>query len=483
MQNRKLLSFLTVLFIALVGMRFNVAFLAWVMFVPLLLLVRRTDGLKGWLWVGLLLQAGFLLQVAKIITDPIPPIFAPMFSVPAALGTWLVIWIFEKMRRRIGELPGVFFFAALMSVSEWLTYTTSQMGSWGAMAYTQVDNLALLQSVSLLGITLPAFFIYLSSAFTALFIAHKKLLYLKPAVISFVLYALLYGYGVWRVHRAAEGKHLSVAAITGTMEITPEGFPDQAYLTQHTHTLLSKTGQAIRQGARLIAWNEGATVIMPEQEPAFVEKLKSISSEGNVTLIAAYIVPIDGLKKFENKYLFIHEGKVYDEYFKRHPVPGEGAIKGEKAAKTVNTGDAKVSGAICYDFDFPALGRQLARNGNDLVVLPSSDWQGIDPIHAQMATVRAVEGGYALLRPVRGATSIAVDGYGRVRASMSYFEDNSHIMMASLPMQRVETLYTKTGDVFVYLLMLFLGGVSVMYVRNFFQARFSSNSYSVNSAS
>ena len=465
MQNRKLLSFLTVLFIALTGMRYNVAFLAWVMFVPPLLLVRQTDGLKGWLWVGLLLQVGFLLQVAKIITDPIPLIFAPMFSVPVALGMWLVIWIFEKVRRRISELAGVFFFAALMSVSEWVTYTTSQMGSWGAMVYAQVDNPALLQSVSLLGITLPAFFIYLSSAFVALFVAYKKLIHLKPAVISLVLFGLLYGYGVWRVHQVAKGKHLLVAAISSTMQIGSEGLPKQKYLTQNTNTLLSKTRQAIRHGARLVAWNEGAAVIMPKQEPDFVQKLKTISHENNVTVIAAYIVPIDGLKKFENKYLFVHEGEVYDKYFKRHPVPGEGAIKGEKIAKAINIGNLKVSGAICYDFDFPTLGLQLAREGIDLAVVPSSDWQGIDPIHAQMATLRAIEGGYALLRPVRGATSIAVDSYGRVRASMSYFEDNTHIMMASLPTQRVETLYAKAGDIFVYLLMLLLGGVLVLYVN------------------
>lgn len=465
MQNRKLLSLLTVLFIALVGMRFNVSFLAWVMFVPLLLLVRKTDGLKGWLWVGLLLQVGFFLQVSKIITDPFPLSFALLFSVPAALGIWLTIWLFEKVRRRIGELMGVLFFAALMSVSEWLTYTTSHMGSWGAMLYTQTDNLPLLQSASLLGITLPAFFIYLSSAFVVLFIAHKKLLHLKPAVISLVLFGLLYGYGTWRVHQAAEGKHLLVAAISSTMQIGSRGLPEQKHLTQNTNRLLLKTRQAIRHGAKLVAWNEGAAVIMPEQEPAFVEKLKKISSEGNATVVAAYIVPIDGLKKFENKYLFVYEGKVYDQYFKRHLVPTEGAVKGEKVAKTIEIDNVKISGAICYDFDFPALGLQLAREGTDLAVVPSSDWQGIDPLHAQMATIRAIEGGYALLRPVRGATSIAADAYGRVRASMSYFEENTHIMLASLPTQRVETLYTKVGDIFVYVLMLFLGWVIVLYAK------------------
>ena len=36
--------------------------------------------------------------------------------------------------------------------------------------------------------------------------------------------------------------------------------------------------------------------------------------------------------------------------------------------------------------------------------------------------VRAIEGGYALLRPVRGATTYAFDAYGNIRASMSYLK-------------------------------------------------------------
>ena len=61
----------------------------------------------------------------------------------------------------------------------------------------------------------------------------------------------------------------------------------------------------------------------------FIEKVKMISLLNSVDLFIAYIVPIDGIKKFENNYLFILKGKILDEYFKYHPVPGEPAIKGD----------------------------------------------------------------------------------------------------------------------------------------------------------
>ena len=79
--------------------------------------------------------------------------------------------------------------------------------------------------------------------------------------------------------------------------------------------------------------------------------------------------------------------------------------------------------------------------------------------------VRAIEGGYSLLRPVRGATSFAFDSFGRVRASLNYFEKNDRILMASLPTRKVWTLYSVVGDVFPILLLLFVGFVIGSYLR------------------
>ena len=456
-MKNKMLWILSILFIAMVGLRFNVSIAAWVMFVPLLILVRDVRGFKGWALIALLLQGAFFLQILKIITDPVPVVMAILFSVPMALSAWVVVWLYEKGRRGIGDLLGVFLFASLMSLLEWLTFYATELGSWGAMAYTQVDNLAFLQMTSLFGITFPSFFIYLSSAFIALFIVtgNRESL-LKPASVSLVIYALFYTYGVIRIDNAAPGEHVIVTAIASDMQLTPEGIPDDAYLREGTQKLIESTYTAIERGARLIAWNEGATVIKKDEETDFIGQVKGISLNNNVDLVIAYIVPIDGIKLFENKYLLISRGEVLDEYFKYHPVPGEGSVKGKEIADAVDLGYAKVSGAICYDFDFPALGRILSQKGTDIAVVPSSDWRGIDPIHGQMAMVRAIEGGYSLLRPVRGATSFAVDPYGRIQASMSYFGENDRIMMASIPTQRVQTLYSRVGDVFPMLLIFFV---------------------------
>lgn len=467
MINKKILWLLSIVFIASVGMRYNISILASVMFVPLLLLARETNGKKAWFSLLLLMQLSYFLQIAKIITDPMPLAMALLFSAPMALGAWLFLWLFEKARRHIDDMLGIFVFASLMSIYEWLTFYTSELGSWGSMSYTQLDDLAFLQLSSLFGITFGSFFIYLSSAFIAVFIANQnRKFFIKPALITSLIFTLFYSYGVWRIQSGIQkGEHILVAGISSNMQITPKGIPKKKYLEEGTNILIEKTKIAIKRGAKLIAWNEGATIIFKEDEPKFIEQIKSISLQNSVELFIAYILPVDGIKKFENKYLFISKGEVLDEYFKYHPVPGEPAVKGTKFAKVADLDYAKVGGAICYDFDFPNLGRVLSQKGADIVVVPSSDWRGIDPIHGLQAMVRAIEGGYSILRPVRGATSFAFDAYGNIRASMSYFEENDRIMMASMPTQRVWTLYSVVGDVFTLVLIFFLGFVSIIYFK------------------
>jgi apolipoprotein N-acyltransferase len=62
-----------------------------------------------------------------------------------------------------------------------------------------------------------------------------------------------------------------------------------------------------------------------------------------------------------------------------------------------------------------------------------------------MARVRAIEGGFSLVRSVRWATSGAYDALGRARATASFFE-GERTMIASVPATRIPTLYAGVGE-------------------------------------
>ncbi len=161
---------------------------------------------------------------------------------------------------------------------------------------------------------------------------------------------------------------------------------------------------------------------MPADEARWVAEVAALAGSAHVDVVAGYLVPL-ALEplRYENKYVFARaDGTIDHSYHKNFPVPGEPATPGTGAPPRVATAYGIVSGAICYDYDFPVAGR--ARAGVDLVALPSSDWRAIDPIHTQMAAMRAIESGHSIIRATRFGLSAGIDPEGRLRGTMSHFD-------------------------------------------------------------
>jgi apolipoprotein N-acyltransferase len=218
---------------------------------------------------------------------------------------------------------------------------------------------------------------------------------------------------------------------------------------------------AAKSGIKLVVWNEAATIVMPDDETNWRDSLSNLAAKQNISLVAAYIVPVSITPlRYENKYLFINSnGVVVYSYQKHQPVPGEPSIKGTEPLKVVNVENTKIGGAICYDYDFPYIAKGFSQLDADIVVIPSSDWRGIDPIHTKMAAFRAIEQGHSIVRSTRLGLSAAITPYGEMIAQMSSFDKNDKIMIAHLPTKRITTVYSLIGDSFVYLcvgLIIFL---------------------------
>ena len=160
---------------------------------------------------------------------------------------------------------------------------------------------------------------------------------------------------------------------------------------------------------------------------------------------------------YENKYIWLDaSGTILQEYFKHEPVFGEPAVKGTKPHRSIQTSFGRLAGAICYDYDYPKLGRAHAALKIGLAVVPSSDWLGIHGYHTQMASVRSIEGGYSLLRSTRLGLSAGYDSYGRLLAQQSFFDKTNKIMLVSLPTKPVFTLYNIVGNIIIWLSGLWL---------------------------
>ncbi len=88
------------------------------------------------------------------------------------------------------------------------------------------------------------------------------------------------------------------------------------------------------------------------------------------------------------------------------------------------------------------------------LLAPSNDWREIDPWHTQMATFRAMEQGFSLVRHTSRGLSAAVDYQGRVLAAMDHFQATDRVMISQVPIQGMRTIYWQVGDLFAWLCLL-----------------------------
>lgn len=455
------------------SLKWNIAPLAWIAPVPFLLYLRLASQQRwhrAWLLIAIL--CGAHLMTFKFVTDPVPWMLAIAYGVPIALVLWSVYVLWNAISRRAGEIWGLYTFPALLALAEVAGYRLTEFGVWGAMANTQLEDLRLLQLASLTGVSSIGFVMAWGASLLAAVVATANRRSLRPHLIAFgAVIAAVYGYGSLRLFSEQPGDTVNVAGIVADLGPTPAGLPGDEAVARNTEELFARSELAADRGARLVVWNEAATVVKQEHESQFIARATDFARRRAVDLVLAYIVPLSAEPfAMENKYLWISEqGEILETYFKHHPVPGEGSVKGEAPLVALQRPYGAVAGAICYDYDFPEMSLGHARAAAGIVAVPSSDWRGIDPYHTQMARVRAIEGGFSVVRPVRWATSGAFDAFGRQRAAMSHFEENDRIMMATVPTRRMPTLYASIGDSVALLYVGVVVGAAVAGLRRGFE--------------
>ncbi len=455
------------LLIVLANFRWSVGLTAWVAPVPFLFFINRHPSKKAKLVLAVVLCMAWSAATLKIMTAPLPPVMALMYGVPLGLFSAFGFALWDALRKGLSSLHQSLSFAAIFVVVEFAQHTLTPLGSWGAAAYTQLGNLALMQSASLVGIAGISFLVYWGACLIG-----QSLLGTRARKHLVVWGLLLAAANIWGTLRIGLGtrdqvESTQVAAVGTDATFSGLPLPSPARVLEINKTLYARTSAAAAAGAKLVVWTEAATLAFPEDEAAFVEVGRALAKRHQIDLVMAYVVPLTLTPlRFENKFVWITpDGSLDHQYLKHRPVPGEPAVRGTSEMRSVQTTSGTASGAICYDYDFPAIGRQHAALNLDLVVLPSSDWLGIDPVHSYMAGVRAIEGGHNLLRSTRMGLSVGIDAYGRVLGELSSNSSTHRILMVSLPKRSVNTIYNRIGDSFVYLLLAYLAALLVHRVR------------------
>ena len=215
--------------------------------------------------------------------------------------------------------------------------------------------------------------------------------------------------------------------------------------------LLARSEWEAQAGARIVFWGEANAPVLKEDEAAFIGQGRELAAKYRIYMGMSLAVWNAGQQRpLENKLVLIDPvGQVAWEYHKARPVPGsEAAISviQEGKLRVSDTTYGRLSSIICFDGDFPQLLSQAGMLGADVVLDPSNDWRAIDPWHTQMASFRAIEQGFNLIRHTSHGLSAAFDYQGRRLAAMDHFGTPDYVMISEIPSKGVRTLYGKLGD-------------------------------------
>ena len=446
---------LGIITMSLSHLSYSVDLIAWISMVPFLIYLQKTSGWKSKLNFAIALIIAWTVIVLKIITHPIPVFFVFLYSIPIALIHLPGYLVWSKFKNH--QLT-IFIFPAVLVVLEWIQYTFTPLGSWGAAAYTQLHSPVMQQLLSIFGMAGLGYLIYWINACIAQLLLTKKTTNINFFIPTISLIAVIV-FGALRMEFSQmKGENtISVAAVGTNSKVGGLPLPAKEENEMHIDEILKRTARAANFGAEIVVWNEAAFYVLPEDENKWIESFKTLANNSSITVVASYVLLISTEPlQYENKYILINDkGQILQTYLKHEPVPGEPAKKGITPFQTYEVAGSSLGGAICYDYDFPYIAKQYGSQGADIVTIPASDWRGIDPLHTKMAGYRAIEQGHSIVRSTRFGLSAGISPYGEMISSQSSFDNNDKIMMTELPKEGIRTIYSIIGDLFVYGCIIF----------------------------
>lgn len=223
---------------------------------------------------------------------------------------------------------------------------------------------------------------------------------------------------------------------------------DPAAQSETVDKYLDLTREALKDAPTdLVVWPETAMPFYYQDHGLLSERLETFVAASKVPLLfgaPAYGREKDGEMVLHNRaYLLPPDGRT-DYYDKEHLVPfgeyvplgtvltfvhkmvsGVGDFRPGRREKPLRDGKLALGVLICYEAIFPELAQQRVQAGANLLINISNDaWFGDSAAprqHLDLALLRAVEQGRAIIRGTNTGISAAIDPRGRLMAQGGLF--------------------------------------------------------------
>jgi apolipoprotein N-acyltransferase len=438
--------------------------LAWFAPVPLLWLAYgRAPAWQVAVASALAILAGSAYALQCYGTLPVMIIVAVL--APQAVLFPMAVVFARVVQRRGPALMTLIAFPATWTAVEYLVGVVSPHGTYGSLAYSQVSVPLLIQGASLFGYCAVTFVLCLFANTVAMAIRATR--NSIPAIATGVAICTInVAFGLVRLAQP-QPQTIRVAAM---VDETAAAHAWHAKTLQDASAVVEAYAQAIRgaaaQGATFVVTPEGGMPLTAAWEPAIKAQLSEVSKQANAQIVAGF----NQMEPAGDIALSFQPDAAVQFYAKRHPVPilEDRFVPGTQSGWL---GDGRAM-EICKDMDFPATIRADAAKDIRLMGVPAGDF-GLDAwLHARMAVMRSVEGGFAMVRAANNGLVTVNDAQGRLIASKMAAPTGLTEVVADVPLGAGPTIYVHIGDAFAWLCLaisLLAGYVGVS--RHWLQSR------------
>jgi apolipoprotein N-acyltransferase len=482
--------------------------LAWIALVPLLwvALGRGVGAAFRTAWIGglvffvatlywLVLTIGTYTNLSPLVS------VGPVLLLCGFLGLWFAVFAAgcEAARRRGIELWWMA--PALWVVLEWVRNYLLGGFPWVSLGYSQHRTTYLIQFIEFTGIYGVSALVVLVNV--VVYSAFRRwrdggVPGTRALLALTTLLMMLVSWGFWRVHRLESTPSvgsLRVGFIQGNVAQDEKWEPTYQDATIDRYDELTR--QAAAAGAELVVWPETAAPFFFQDDTPLRDRVLDIARRLHVWVLVgspaydfAPPAPVtapaappdapvrsDELILHNRVYLVGPDGEIAGRYDKMKLVPfgeyiplasvfffvhkiveGVGDFQAGTDPVVFRAGRARFGALICYEGIFPGLTRRFVAGGADFLVNITNDaWFGRTSApyqHLAMVAVRAIENRTPIVRVANTGFSAMVDGAGRVRWRTGLFDTEWRVDTVEWTGDR--TLYTRAGDLFVYLCMILL---------------------------
>ena len=466
---------------------FELAPLAWIGLVPLLVVIARRPNpvralILGWT-TGTLFFYGscYWLTYSMIHYGGLPTVVAYLFLIPGAIvvglfpGLFALVLAISIRRWGLGAL--------LLSPIIWVAFEYARLGVtgqlWNAIGYSQAYHPSLIQTASFGGVYAVGFVILMVNAALAFMLIRRTTKAVIVGAIALLLTTAVVFYPRLfpeplvdpMVNRDTE---LTIIALQPNVPMT------LVKTTQETDDLfarhLSVSKQKIDEtrgqlGSRLVIWPESPMNFAYGSDQQFQQIVTRFVIDNQTSLLfnSQEPAPVGGV--YNSAVLINEKGRVISQYDKIRLLPfGEyvplprwlpgasliTAIVGDFTPGANYTlmpvSEYHRAGVfICIEAAYPSIARTMTKGGANVLINISNDgYLGPTAVmrqHLANAVFRAVENNRTVLRVTNSGITALIEPDGIIRDATKSFETDVRVWRMREPLESATTFYTSNGDV------------------------------------